>query len=74
MREALLFSLSLMGKVGFAVAMPLVALGLLGRYIDIKYFPNHHNFTIIGLALAVIITYFYMRRVIKRAIEVAGKL
>ncbi len=73
MKKALLFSLSLFGKIGYGVAIPLVGLGLLGRYLDSK-FGTGHTLTIIGIVLAVIITFFYLRKVVREAIEAAKDL
>jgi membrane protease YdiL (CAAX protease family) len=71
--RTLLFSLSLFGQIGFGVAIPLVGLGLLGRYLD-KKFDTGYTLFLIGIGLAVVITFFYLKKIIKEAIERAKKL
>lgn len=73
MKKSLLFSLNLFGQIGFGVAIPLVVLGLLGRYLDQK-FGSSPYLTLAGIALAVVITFFYLRKVVQEAIEQAKKL
>lgn len=73
MKKSLLFSLSLFGQIGFGVAIPLVVLGLLGRYLDTK-FNTGHILVIVGIVLAVVITFFYLRKIVKEAIEEVNKL
>jgi hypothetical protein len=68
MKKSLLFSLSLFGQIGFGVAIPLVGLGLLGRYLDGK-FHTGHILVITGIVLAVIITFLYLKKVVEEAIE-----
>jgi len=72
-KKSLLFSLNLFGQIGFGVAIPLVVLGLLGRYLDQK-FGSSPYLTLAGIALAVVITFFYLRKVVQEAIEQAKKL
>jgi thiol:disulfide interchange protein len=73
MKKSLLFSLSLFGQIGFGVAIPLVVFGLLGRYLDSK-FNTGHTLVIIGIVLAVVVTFFYLRKIVKEAIEQAKSL
>lgn len=73
MKKALLFSLSLFGQIGFGVAVPLVGLGLLGRYLDQRY-NTGHVLVIAGIILATVIIFFYLKRVVKEAIEQAKYL
>ena len=73
MKKSLLFSLSLFGQIGFGVAIPLVALGLTGRYLDTK-FNTGHVLVIVGIVLAVVITYFFLKKIVKEAIEAAKQL
>lgn len=65
--------MSLFGQIGFGVAIPLVVLGLLGRYLDTK-FNTGHILVIVGIVLAVVITFFYLRKIVKEAIEEVNKL
>jgi F0F1-type ATP synthase assembly protein I len=73
MKKALLFSLSLFGQIGFGVAIPLVGLGLLGRYLDNKWQTGPYLF-LVGIVLAVIITFFYLKKIVREAIEQAKSL
>ena len=73
MKKTLLFSLNLFGQIGFGVALPLVVLGLLGRYLD-KRFETNPYLTVIGIALAVVITFFFLKKIVKEAIEQAKQL
>lgn len=68
MKKTLVFSLSFIGSVGFATAVPVVALGLLGRYLDNRY-QTSPKFLIILLVLSVIIVFFTLKKIVKQAIE-----
>jgi hypothetical protein len=72
-KKTLLFSASLFGQIGFGVAIPLVILGLLGRYLDRKLGTNPY-LTVIGIALAVVVTFFFLKKIVKEAIESAKQL
>ena len=54
--------------MGFATAVPVVALGLLGRYLDNRY-QTSPKFLIILLVLSVIIVFFTLKKIVKEAIE-----
>lgn len=68
MKKSLLFSFSLIGVVGFTTAIPLVALGLSGRYFDQKLGTAPYLF-LTSLAVATIIVYFALRQIVKQAIQ-----
>lgn len=74
MKKALLFSLSLMGQIGFAIAIPLAGLGLLGYWLDNRYHPGKHYLAAIGIILAAIITFFYLKKIVKEAVRHAAAL
>lgn len=54
-REYYLFALRIIGDFGATIAVPVVALVLLGQYLDDKYHKNPW-FTIGGFALAALIS------------------
>lgn len=68
MKKRLFFSLSLMGSVGIATALPLVGLGLLGRYID-NIYGTSPKFLIVFIILSAIISIFILRNIVNEAIE-----
>lgn len=68
MKENLFFAFSLIGKIGFATAIPLVAFGLLGRYLD-QIFGTSPYLVLIGFVLATVIVFFSVRKITKEAIE-----
>lgn len=71
--KTLLFSLSLFGQIGFGVAIPLVALGLIGRYLDEIYSTDPYLF-LTGIGLAVIISFLYLKKVVNESIKQAKQL
>ena len=73
MKKSLLFSLSLFGQIGFGVAIPLVVLVLTGRYLDTK-FNTGHILVIVGIVLAVVVTFFFLRKIVREAIIQASNL
>lgn len=73
MKKSLLFSFSLIGQIGFATALPLVVFGLLGRYLDKKYHTSPWLF-LVGLIVASVQVYFYLRSIVKKATETANDL
>lgn len=66
MKKSLVFSFSLIGQIGFATALPLVVFGILGRYLD-RIYQSGHLFFGIGLILATIMVFFYLKQIIKKA-------
>ena len=73
MKKTLLFSFGLIGQIGFSTAIPLVVLGLLGRYLDNKFHTSPYLF-LLGLALATIAIYFILRDIVRRALKEFSKL
>ncbi|OQA04270.1 MAG: putative F0F1-ATPase [bacterium ADurb.Bin400] len=73
MKKSLLFSFGFIGEVGFATAIPLVIFGLFGRYLDNKYGTSPY-FLLGGITVATIQIYFYIKALIKKAIEAFNKL
>ncbi len=73
MKNILLFSFSFIGKIGFSVAIPLVAFALLGRYIDNRL-GTHPYFFMSGIIIATIIVYLILRKLIKDTIEQFNKM
>lgn len=67
MKKSLLFSFGLIGQIGFTTAIPLVALGLLGRYLD-RHFDSAPYLFLSGLVLATVIVYFSLRKLVQDAI------
>jgi len=73
MKKSLLFSFSLMGSIGFAVAIPLVSLALLGRYLD-KAFDSSPKLFIAMIALSTVLVYFILKKIVKDATDKFKKL
>lgn len=69
MKKYLLFSFNFIGKIGFSVAVPLVAFAFLGRYLDRHFNLGHPYFFLSGIVVATIIVYFILRKMIKDTIE-----
>ncbi|MEI6499039.1 MAG: AtpZ/AtpI family protein [bacterium] len=68
MKSSLIFSFTLIGKVGLTTAIPLVAFAFIGRYFDQKIGHGHY-FLLLGMAFATIIVYFSIKKLVKEAIE-----
>jgi len=68
MKQGLLFSLGLIGQIGFSVAIPLVAFALFGRWLD-RQFHSGNDFFFAGIVIATILIYFILRKIIKEAIN-----
>lgn len=73
MKKSLFFSFSLIGSIGFGVAVPLVIMALIGRYID-KAYDTSPKFLIGGIAFSTIIVFFNLRRIVRDATEKFKKL
>ncbi|MEK9181256.1 MAG: AtpZ/AtpI family protein [Patescibacteria group bacterium] len=54
-------AVSLALEMGFIIALPIVALGLLGKYLDVK-FQTRALFKIIGLLSAIALSTFWLAR------------
>lgn len=73
LKKSLLFSFSFIGQIGFATALPLVFFGFLGKYLD-KQFGTSPYLTVLGLLLATIQVFLYVRFIIKKAIVEIHKI
>ena len=67
-KTSLWFSFSLIGSVGIVTATPAVVFGLLGRYLDQRYHTSPKIFLVL-IILALIISLFALRKIVKDAIE-----
>lgn len=67
MKKSLLFSFSFIGKIGFSVAVPLVAFGVLGRYLDKKTGTSPY-LLLLGILLATVLVYFIVKKIVQQAI------
>jgi len=66
--KSLIFSFSLIGQIGFSTAIPLVTLGLIGRYLD-KKFGSDPYLLLTGLAIATVLIYFILRKIVSKALK-----
>lgn len=66
MKKRLFFALSFIGSIGFATAIPLVSLALLGRYLD-KYFGLSPYLFLSGIAVATVVIFFILRQIVRDA-------
>lgn len=73
MKKSLVFSLSFIGSIGFATALPLVAFALTGRYFD-KILNTSPRYLLVGIVIATVLIYFILRRIIADASEKINKL
>jgi len=73
MKKSLVFSLSFIGSIGFATALPLVSFALLGRYLD-RIFNSSPYLLLIGIAIATIIIFFILRKIVREASEKIKKI
>jgi cyanate permease len=72
LKKSMIFSFSLIGQIGFATALPLVIFGLFGRYLDSKFGTTPYLF-LAGILLATIQIYFYIRKIVRGAIQEFNK-
>ena len=73
MKKSLLFSFNLIGTIGFATAVPLAGLGLLGRYLD-RHFDTSPYLMLTGMAIATVLIYFVLKQIVRDAIRDFEKL
>jgi len=73
MKKSLFFAFGLIGQIGFTTAIPLVVLGLLGRYLDRRLGTAPYLF-LSGLAIATLMVYFLLRKIIRDAIKEFEKI
>jgi len=69
MKKNLIFAYSFIGQIGLTTAIPLVFFGLLGRWLDRKYFPGHNYLFFAGLILATVIVYFSIKLLVTKALK-----
>ena len=72
-KESLIFSLSLLGQIGLSTAIPLVALGLGGRYLDHRFGTTPYLF-LLGLLVATVIIFFTLKKIVKEATASFNKM
>ena len=63
-----LFTLTLAYTIGYTTALPAVGLGLLGRFLD-KKFETSPLILLISMALAMLITFLWLYKEIKKIIH-----
>ncbi len=68
MKKSLVFSLSFIGSIGFATALPLVIFALLGRFFD-RMFNSSPYLLLTGIATATVIIFFILRKIVREASE-----
>lgn len=73
MKKSIFFSFSLIGQVGFAVAIPTVALAIIGKLID-QRFDTSPKFLLALLGLSMVISYFAVRKIAMEAIKKLNKM
>lgn len=73
MKKSLIFSLSFIGSIGFATALPLVISALLGRYLD-QIFNSSPYLLLTGIVIATVIIFFILRKIVREASEKITKI
>lgn len=73
MRKSLIFSLKFISTVGISTALPLVAFGLLGRYLD-KIYSTGPTLFIVGIVIATVCAFLILRKIVNDAIAGIKKL
>ena len=68
MKKNLVFAFALIGQIGLATSLPLVIFGLLGRYLDRKFGTSPYLF-LLGLLIATIQIFFYLRKIVEAVSE-----
>lgn len=68
MKKSLLFSFQLLALVGFATAIPVLALGFLGRYID-NILKTGQVFFVVGLVIAAPLSYLLVKKIVTRKVK-----
>ena len=72
MKKYLLMSFSMIGQIGFVVAIPMVGLGLLGRYFDTRFATKPYLF-LLCLAIATAIAYLSVKLIVLKLIKEMNK-
>lgn len=73
MKKSLFFAFGMIGQIGFVTAIPLVALALLGRYLD-RHFGTDPYLFLSGILVATIMIYFILKKIIKDTISTFNKM
>lgn len=73
MKKSLIFAFGLIGQIGFATALPLVVLGMLGRYLDRHWGTSPYLF-LLGLVIGTVIVYFTLRKIVREAMKQFEKI
>jgi len=72
MKKELIFSFSLIGKVGIATALPVVVFGLLGRYLDRRFMTSPKIFIAL-IIFSLLISILMLMQIVKEALKVVNK-
>ena len=72
-KKSLIFAFRLIGTIGFATVIPLVAFALFGRWLDSR-FDTGHNFFYTGIILATPVVYLSVKQIAEGAINEFNKL
>lgn len=59
---------SLAFELGFIIALPLVAMGLLGKWLDARY-GSYPKITLVGILLAIVTTTWWLVRRFKEMMK-----
>lgn len=68
LQKSIIFSFSLIGQIGFATAIPLVVLGLSGKYLDNKLDTGPYLF-LAGLIIATFLVYLILRKIVRDSLD-----
>ena len=60
---------NLASELGFIIALPLVAFGLIGKWLDAKYNHTTPWLTLLGILLAIICTTVWLTKKLKQYIK-----
>jgi hypothetical protein len=72
MKKKLFFSFSLISYIGIATALPLLVLGLTGRYLD-RIYSSSPKLFIIGITIAALTSFCILRSITTKAIKTLSK-
>jgi len=65
-------SFGMIGQIGFVVAVPMVGLGLFGRYLDNQFTTKPYLF-LLCLLIATLIAFFSVKLIVQKLIEEMNK-
>ena len=60
---------SLASELGFIIAIPLILLGLAGKWLDAKLHHETKWFALLGILLAIVITTIWLTKKVKSLIK-----